>query len=169
MTPAMSDMVPFAPANRTLPRMLDIQAARHGDRILLSTAGGSWTVREARDIASGRAAALRAIGISAGDRVAVLCSNRVEMLEIFLGCSWIGAIAVPINTAAMAPQIAYCLSNSGARLLVIEQRFCDRLAPACDGLASLQAIWVIGSLFTSMTGTRVEVRSPDANVLIALH
>jgi crotonobetaine/carnitine-CoA ligase len=145
MTVAVSDLVPFAPADRTLPRMLEIQAARHGDRLLLSTAGGTWTVRQARDVASGRAASLRASGISAGDRVAVLCSNRSEMLEIFLGCGWIGAVAVPINTAAMGPQIAYCLSNSGARLLVVEQRFFDRLSPACDGVASLQSIWVIGS------------------------
>ena len=145
MTLAASSPVALAPADRTLPRMLDVQAARHGDRLLLSTAGGTWTVRQAREVASGRAAALRAAGISAGDRVAILCSNRIEMLEIFLGLSWIGAVAVPINTAAMAPQIAYCLSNSGARLLVIEQRLFDRLSPACDGVASLQAIWVIGS------------------------
>jgi carnitine-CoA ligase len=145
MTIAVSDLVPFAPADRTLPRMLEIQAARQGDRALLATTGGTWTVREARDSASGRAASLLAIGISAGDRVAILCSNRIEMLEIFLGCSWIGAVAVPINTAAMGPQIAYCLSNSGARLLVIEQRFFDRLAPACDGINSLGAIWMIGS------------------------
>jgi carnitine-CoA ligase len=145
MTMAVSDLFAFAPADRTLPRMLEIQAARQGDRALLSTTGGGWTVREARDIASGRAASLRAIGISAGDRVAMLCSNRIEMLEIVLGCSWIGAVAVPINTAAMGPQIAYCLVNSGARLLVIEQRFIDRLAPVCNGLGSLGAIWVIGS------------------------
>jgi crotonobetaine/carnitine-CoA ligase len=144
MTVAVSDMA-FAPADRTLPRMLDIQAARHGDRALLATPHGAWTVREARDIAAGRAASLRAIGISAGDRVAVLCSNRIEMLEIFLACGWIGAVTVPINTAAMGPQIAYCLANSGARLLVIEQRFLERLSPACDGLPALQAIWVVGS------------------------
>ena len=95
---------------------------------VLSAAGGSWTFREARDVAAGRAAALPARGVSAGDRVAILCSNRIEMLEIVLGCGWIGAIAVPINTAAMGPQIAYCLSNSGARLLVIEAQFVDRLA-----------------------------------------
>jgi len=58
-------------------------------------------------------------------------------LEIVLGCGWIGAIAVPINNAAMGPQIAYCLSNSGAALLVIEAQFVDRLAHASEGMASL--------------------------------
>jgi Acyl-CoA synthetases (AMP-forming)/AMP-acid ligases II len=51
------------------------------------------------------------------DRVAILCANRLETLEIILGCGWIGAIAVPINTAAMGPQIGYYLSNSGAACL----------------------------------------------------
>jgi crotonobetaine/carnitine-CoA ligase len=136
MTPAASGMVQFPPEDRTLPRMLELQAISHGDRTVLSAPGGSWTFREARDVAAGRGAALRAAGVAAGDRIAILCSNRIEMMEIVLGCGWIGAIAVPINTAAMGPQIAYCLSNSGAALLVIEAQFVDRLAHASEGMAS---------------------------------
>ncbi len=54
--------------------------------------------------------------------------NRVETLAVFLGCGWIGAISVPINTASMGPQIAYFLADSGARLLVVEAAFADALA-----------------------------------------
>ena len=82
MTASASDAVLLAPADRTLPRMLELQAAKYGDRKLLSCAGNAWTYRDARDIAAGRAASLRAAGVSAGDRVAILCSNRLEMLEI---------------------------------------------------------------------------------------
>lgn len=137
-------MIPLAPEDRTLPRMLEIQAESHGDRTLLSCANDSWTFHDARDIAAGRGAALRAAGVSAGDRVAILCSNRLEMLEIILGCGWIGAIAVPINTAAMGPQIGYYLSNSGAQLFVIEAQFVERLAHVCEGMTALGSIWVIG-------------------------
>jgi carnitine-CoA ligase len=145
MTVPASDMAVLPPEDRTLPRMLEMQAIRYGDRNLLSCANESWTFREAHDIAAGRGAALRAAGVSAGDRVAILCSNRLEVLEILLGCCWIGAIAVPINTAAMGPQIAYCLSNSGARLFVIEAQYVGRLAHVCEGMASLRSIWVIGA------------------------
>lgn len=156
-------MVPLPPADRTLPRMLEIQAAHHGDRTLLSAVGGSWTFREAHEIAAGRGAALRAAGVAAGDRVAILCSNRLEMLEIVLGCGWIGAIAVPINTAAMGAQIAYCLSNSGARLLVIEAQFVDRIAAASEGIASLHSIWVIGAeAAPNGAGLPIEVLPPRA-------
>jgi crotonobetaine/carnitine-CoA ligase len=144
MTAVASGMVALAPADRTLPRMLEIAAERHGERGLIACGGEAWSYRAARDIAAGRGAALKAAGIAAGDRVAVLCSNRLDMLEAILGCGWIGAIAVPINTAAMGPQIAYCLANSGAKLLVIEAPFVERLAHAGEGMASLAAIWVIG-------------------------
>jgi crotonobetaine/carnitine-CoA ligase len=66
-----------------------------------------------------------------------MCGNRAELLEVFLACGWIGAIAVPINTASMGPQIDYYLENSGARLLVVEERFLGRL----QGKAS--HVWVV--------------------------
>jgi carnitine-CoA ligase len=145
MSVPASDMVLLPSDDRTLPRMLELQAIRYGDRKLISCAGDAWSFREARDIAAGRGATLRAAGVSAGDRVAILCANRLEMLEIILGCGWIGAIAVPINTAAMGPQIGYYLSNSGACLFAIEAQFVERLARVTEGMASLRSIWVIGS------------------------
>jgi crotonobetaine/carnitine-CoA ligase len=117
----------LAPAERTLPAMLRRAAAHFGDRPLLAIAGGTWRHRDAVDVVSRRAGALRAAGIGHGDRVALMCSNRVEQLETFLACGWIGAVAVPINTAAMGPQIDYYVTNSGAKLLVLEDAFVPRL------------------------------------------
>jgi crotonobetaine/carnitine-CoA ligase len=145
MNASASDMLLLPPDDRTLPRMLELQAAKYGDRKLISCDGDAWSFRDARDIAAGRGASLRAAGVSAGDRVAILCANRLEMLEIILGCGWIGAIAVPINTAAMGPQIGYYLSNSGAVLFAIEAQFVERLEHVTEGMESLRAIWVIGA------------------------
>ncbi|HEX7437310.1 MAG TPA: AMP-binding protein, partial [Caldimonas sp.] len=63
---------------------------------------------------------------------------------VFLGCGWIGAASVPINTASMGPQIEYFLADSGARLLVIEAGLVDRLGRVEIGRTALQAIWIIG-------------------------
>lgn len=132
------------PADRTLPRMLQRAAAQFGERPLLEIAGGSWSQREAAHAAAGRAAALHAAGVARGERVALLCGNRIEFLEAFLGCGWLGAVSVPINSAAMGPQIEYVLADSGARLLVIEASFVERLATADLSRTALQAIWVVG-------------------------
>ena len=120
----------LAPAERTLPAMLRQAAERFGERPLLEIPGGAWKHRDAMDAVARRAGALHAAGIGRGDRVALMCSNRIEQLEVFLACGWLGAIAVPINTAAMGPQIDYYLGNSGAKLLVLEDAFLPRLQTA---------------------------------------
>ena len=132
------------PHERTLPALLRRQAERFGARPLLSIAGAQWRHGDAADAAARCGAALRAANVARGDRVAVLCSNRIELLEVFLGCGWIGAASVPINAASMGPQIEYYLSNSGARLLVLEGRFADRLETADLSRTQLERIWIVG-------------------------
>lgn len=129
---------------RTLPAMLQAAAERFGARPLLEIGEVRWCHADAVDAVARRGAALRDAGIGAGDRVAVMGGNRIEVLETFLGCGWIGAASVPINTAAMGPQIGYYLANSGAKLLVIEDRYLERLAMADLGATALDAVWVIG-------------------------
>ena len=90
----------FAPADRTLPAMLAQQCARFAERTLLVAGEQRWTYAQALHLAQRSAALLQAQGIQAGDRVALLCSNRPEFLQFFLGCAWMGAITVPINSAA---------------------------------------------------------------------
>jgi len=139
-----TEVVPLPPRERTLPLLLQRAAERFGERPLLAVAGVSWTHRDAADVAARRAAGLRTAGVSRGERVALMCSNRIEFLETFVGCGWIGAVTVPVNTASMGLQVEYFLADSGARLLVIEARFVERLATADLSRTALQAIWVVG-------------------------
>lgn len=132
------------PAQRTLPAMLQRQAGLFGSRALLRIAGGEWTHRDAAQVAAVRAGALAAAGVARGDRIAVMCGNRVEFLESFLGAGWLGASTVPVNTASMGPQIEYFLANSEAKLLVIEDSFLERLATADLARTGLREIWVVG-------------------------
>lgn len=131
-------------AERTVPRLLQRQAAAFGDRPLMSVGDVRWTHAGAADAVARRAASLQAAGVGRGDRVAILCSNRVEFLEVFLACGWIGAVSVPINSASMGPQIAYFLADSGARLIVMEAPYLDRLQTADLAGTALDRIWVVG-------------------------
>ena len=98
------------------------------NRPLVSAGDTTWSYADACDTAACFAAALRGAGIKAGDRVAIICSNRIEFLEILFGCAWLGAVAVPINVASRGPQLQHILSNCGARLLVLEDVHADNLA-----------------------------------------
>ena len=105
---------------RTLPALLDHQAATFEQRALVRVGNVELSYREVRDLAARSGGRLLGTGIAAGDRVAMMSENRLELLELILGCAWVGAIAVPINTASRGPQLEHILSNCGARLLVHE-------------------------------------------------
>jgi crotonobetaine/carnitine-CoA ligase len=139
-----SEVRALPPAQRTLPAMLQRQAAQFGARSLLRIAGRQWTHGDAAQAAATRAGALAQAGVARGDRIAVMCGNRIEFLETFLGAGWMGASVVPVNTASMEPQIEYFLANSEAKLLVIEAGFLDRLKTADLGRTSLREVWVVG-------------------------
>lgn len=142
----------FAPDERVLPTLIASQAERYGSRPLLVCGGERWSFADARDTAAGTAGALRAAGIGRGDRVALMCGNRPEFLQVFLGAAWIGAVVVPINTAAKGPQLAYLLRNSGARLLVIDHEFTGVLALAEIKGTSVEEIWIVNSINEVETG-----------------
>jgi len=131
-------------AQRTLPAMLQRQSAQFAQRPLLRVAARTWTHADAARAASRQAGALAQSGVARGDRVALMCGNRIEFLEVFLGAGWLGAVTVPVNTASMGPQIEYFLSNSQAKLLVIEAALLERLQTADLGRTGLQEIRVIG-------------------------
>jgi crotonobetaine/carnitine-CoA ligase len=140
----MTEARALPPTERTLPAMLQRQAALFAGRPLLRIAGREWSHGNAAEAAGVRAAALAQAGVEKGDRVALMCGNRIEFLEVFFGAGWLGAAVVPINTASMGPQIEYFLANSEAKLLVIEAEFLDRLQTADFDRTKLREVWVVG-------------------------
>lgn len=139
------------PGQRTLPAMLQRQSERFAGRPLLRIAGRQWTHGDAAEAAAVRAGALAEAGVVRGDRIAVMCGNRIEFLETFLGAGWLGASVVPVNTASMGPQIEYFLANSEAKLLVVEAGFLERLATADLGRTALRELWIVGEAPASWT------------------
>ena len=152
----------FPPAARSVPAMLVRQADRFGDKQLVSAAGAGWSFRQTRDEAAGFAGTLRAAGIQTGDRVALIASNRLEFLRVFLGCAWIGAICVPINVASRGAQLQHILSNSGARLLILEAAFASNLAHIDAAALAIEAIWTIDAGAPTHTGALVSQPMPAA-------
>ena len=68
-------------------------------------------------------AGLASIGVERGDRVALWMTNRLEWVITCLAVARIGATLVPMNTFFKPPEITYCLAQSGARHLIMLDRF----------------------------------------------
>jgi carnitine-CoA ligase len=135
----------FTPDQRTIPEMLRRQAERYGDRPLFVCNGEQWTYRDTLDNAARYAGLLLASGIEPGDRIALICGNRPELLGLVLGCGWAGAVSVPLNAAARGFPLQHMLGNSGAKILAIEAALLPALATIDLSALPLTRIWVIGA------------------------
>src|SRR3984893_2822006 len=133
----------FAPEQRRVAIMLEAQARKFGAKTLIETGAGRWSFAETPELAARAAGRLQRAGIQAGDRVALMCQNRPEFIEVFLGCAWLGASLVPINVASRGLQLRHILENSGARLMVIEAALLDALGCVDLSTLPLEAIWLI--------------------------
>ncbi|MDX1571236.1 MAG: long-chain fatty acid--CoA ligase [Xanthomonadales bacterium] len=71
------------------------------------------------DARAGRAASLLAEnGVEAGDRVALLCRNRIEFFELLFACGKLGAILVPLNWRMPAAELEPLIADSRPTALI---------------------------------------------------
>ena len=97
---------------------------------------GGWRDISAREIAAYAArwqGFLRAEGLAPGDRVALCLKNGVHWVAADQGALGLGLVIVPLYADDNPENVAWCLENSGARLLVVEN---DSMA---DALAKVSA------------------------------
>ncbi|KQR96339.1 hypothetical protein ASG12_19400 [Williamsia sp. Leaf354] len=110
-------------------RFLERAAEVHPDAIGIVDGDRRMTNREFADAAQSLAAAVRASGVAAGERVAFLATNRAELLIAHFGVPLAGAVLVAVNTRLSPDEIAYICEHSGAKILIGES---DLLAPLAD-------------------------------------
>ena len=65
------------------------------------------------------AAGLQALGLTRGERVAILSENCLEWALADFACLCAGILDVPIYSTLTAPQVAYILENSQAQLVFV--------------------------------------------------
>lgn len=135
----------FSPSERVLPAILQRQAEHYGERVLFVSGEERWTYADTVQIAAASAQTLIEAGLKPGDRIALMCSNRPEFLRVYLGCAWLGAIVVPINTALRGLQLSHVLRNSRPALLVVEDPYLAAIETIEPDVQLPPSIWIIGS------------------------
>ena len=112
--------------------MVSEAAARNPDGEALVCGARRMTWREVAQQSACVAAGLRKIGLRSGDRVALLLGNRIEFVLAMFGAAHLGLVTVLLSTRQQKPEIAYVLSDCGAKLLIHEAKLADRLPDARD-------------------------------------
>ena len=123
------------PKSRTLGDLLDEVAAvrPHAQALAFRHEHVSYAALHAR--VDELAGALLAVGVTRGDRVAVLLPNRPEWVVAALAIAKIGGIVAAISTFSTARELAWTLEHSGAVALITVSAFRGR--PYLDALHDL--------------------------------
>ena len=102
----------------------------HADAVI--DGHGRLDYRSLRRVAATLATGFASFGAGRGDRVAALLKNRREAVELYWACQWLGAVFVPLSWRVAPDDVAYCVADAGARLMVFEEAGLDH-ALACAG------------------------------------
>jgi len=110
--------------------LLEAQLATPGRILYRQFIDGAWRDVSARDIAAYAArwqAFFKSQGLGRGERVALCLKNGIHWVAADQGALGLGLVVVPLYADDNPENVAWCLQNSGARLLVAEN---SRMAAA---------------------------------------
>ena len=84
--------------------------------------------------------ALIKMGVSKGDRVAMLLSNSPEFAVIYFGIIKISAVVVPLDTKYKVGELASLFDDSQPKALVTESPFLEPLVPILPGFKYIEHV-----------------------------
>src|SRR5258706_11195917 len=87
---------------------------------------------------------LNALGIGAGDRVAILLNDSPEFIASFVAIISLGAIAVPINLALRREDQLFILKDCGACAAIVEAKTVDGLSTFSGEETEVKNLLIVG-------------------------
>ncbi|KRA38891.1 MULTISPECIES: AMP-dependent synthetase/ligase [unclassified Nocardioides] len=119
----------MATDNRTLCAAFQQTASARPDAVAVRTPDDSvaLTWREYADRVRGVAAGLAALGVTRGDTVALMLTNRPEFHVVDTGALHVGATPFSIYNTLATDQITHLFHNAGNKVVITEQQFLEKL------------------------------------------
>jgi fatty-acyl-CoA synthase len=128
----------------TLGELLRAAARKTPNRIGFVVGDGSRTMADLDERADRLGQALAARRVGPGDRVAILMTNRIEMIEALFAITRLGAIAVPLNFRLVASEIAFLIADSGAEVVIVDAKMASLAGDVRARAPTLSTCLVVG-------------------------
>jgi long-subunit acyl-CoA synthetase (AMP-forming) len=130
---------------RSIAEAFRITAEDFGDRVAVRTKDDevSLTWSELRDRVDALAGGLAKLGVSRGDTVALMFSNRPEFHLADLAVMTLGAVPYSIYTTSAPEQIAYVVGDAASKLAIVEDAYLDVFQAARADVPALSTVVVL--------------------------
>ena len=146
---------------RSIPELLRQRVGAAPDKLFLFSEADKrqFTYKEFRAAVSRTAAKLAANGVRKGDVVSLLMPNSVEYVIAYFACWQLGALAGPINSLLKSQEIAYVISNSEAKALLVNSEFLPLIESISEDLPD-----VVIAFDKAAHATQLESPAPEPEI-----
>lgn len=161
-----------APGN--IRELLEAQVERSPDKefLVVESDARVFTYRQFDEEVNRAASTLISLGVTRGDRVSLLLTNRAEYLISFFACFKLGAWAGPINALLKPQEIEFIIANSEARTVITQPDLLPHLDETRARVKSLEHVivvedsgtWTVSEKPKSGVPSGSETRIPDTQL-----
>ncbi|CAN5256955.1 ATP-dependent acyl-CoA ligase [soil metagenome] len=130
-------------SDEVIPDTLRAWALKQPDKPFVKCDSDYFTYARLNERTDELAAGFARLGLVKGDRVAILLSNRIEVLELYFALAKLGVIQVPLNTFLKGEFLRHQLVDSDPTMFIVDN---PGLVSSVELLASLPSLTTIVTL-----------------------
>ena len=116
---------------------LKVNAKKFPHKVALMDHARSFTYPETNRRVNQLAHGLMGLGLTKGDKVAVLMDNCIEIVELYLATAKTGIVIVPINFRLVSREVEYIVNNSDAKAMFVQDQFTATVDPIKNKLPNI--------------------------------
>jgi carnitine-CoA ligase len=125
----------------TIRRTLEEKARTQGSRTYMIFDDVPVTLAELDRRVNKLANGLAALGLKAGDRVALMLANHPDHFYAFLACAKLGVVQVPSNTNLRGASLDFLFKHADPHAVIADAQFAEHLVPALAGTKAKDVVW----------------------------
>ena len=141
----------------TMAEAFQLTAQAHPERVALRTKGDEFSITWAGYADKVRAvtAGLAGLGLERGNALGIMLTNRPEFHFLDTAALHLGATPFSVYNTYTADQIAYQVADAGARIMVTEKAFLDRI----QGIEGVEHVVVVDATGTDEAMTIADLEA----------
>ena len=121
--------------------------ARFADQPAIADGTVSWTYREVGEATARMIAVFKGLGLRAGNALAILASNRAEVLPSMLAANLMGMRYTPLHPLASTEDLSYIVADAEIDVLIVEpEKFGERGRAIRSGVSTLRHLLSFGPM-----------------------
>ena len=143
-----------------------VNLARFAEQPAIADGSVSWTYREVAEATSRMIAVFKSLGLRSGDALAILASNRAEVLPAMLAANLMGMRYTPLHPLASTEDLSFIVADAQIDVLIVEpEKFGERGTAIRTGVATLRHLLSFGPMNGAVDIRDAALRTEPAPLL----